>query len=59
MNNTDKIIAEAIDHLTYSSYAHNRELSPEIAPIRWGLIYGTKKVELMEKIFQNTLTAAK
>jgi hypothetical protein len=57
MKNTDKLIAEAIDHLTYSSYAHNRELSPEIEPTRWGLIYGAKKVELMEKMFVKSLTA--
>jgi len=57
MKNTDKLIAEVVDHLTYSSYAHNRKLNPEIEPSRWGLIYGAKKVELMEKMFVNTLTA--
>ena len=57
MKNTDKLIAEAIDHLTYSSYAHNRGLSPEIEPARWGLIYGEEKVNLMEKIFVKSLTA--
>jgi hypothetical protein len=57
MKNTDKLIAEAIDHLTYSSYAHNRELSPEIEPVRWGVIYGEEKVNLMEKIFEKSLTA--
>tara|TARA_B110000503_G_C6904466_1_gene312102 strand:+ start:167 stop:349 length:183 start_codon:yes stop_codon:yes gene_type:complete len=56
MKNTEKLIAEAIDHLTYSSYAHNRKLNPEISPARWGLIYGAKKVNLMEKTFKNTLT---
>ena len=57
MKNTDKLIAEAIDHLTYSSYVHNRELSPEIEPVRWGVIYGEEKVNLMEKIFVKSLTA--
>ena len=37
MKNTDKLIAEAIDHLTYSSYVHNRELSPEIEPTPLGI----------------------
>ena len=57
MKNTDKLIAEVIDHLTYSSYANNRKLNPEIATSRWGLIYGAEKVNLMEKMFVNTLTA--
>jgi len=57
MKNTDKLIAEVVDHLTYSSYAHNRKLNPEIAPSRWGLVYGAEKIELMEKMFANTLTA--
>ena len=59
MKDTNKLITEVIDHLTFSSYANNRKLNPEISPSRWGKIYGEKEVALMEKTFQNTLTTAK
>jgi hypothetical protein len=58
MKDTEKLIADAVDHLTYSSYIHNRKLSPEIEPASWGLVYGAKKVEIMEKNFKKALTIA-
>jgi hypothetical protein len=49
-----KEIKDAIDHLTQCSYTHNRNLGE--TPSRLALIFGVKKVEIMEKNFQNTLT---
>lgn len=49
-------IQEAIDFLTQCSYTHNRNLGE--TPSRLALIFGVKKVEIMEKNFQNTLTIA-
>lgn len=31
---------QVIDHLTYASYKHNRDISPEVPPARWVTIYG-------------------
>ena len=56
MKNTEKLIAEAIDHLTQCSYTHNRLLGE--TPSRLALIFGEKKVEIMEKNFSNRLTIA-
>jgi len=56
MNNQE--IQHAIDHLTQASYNTQRKLYPAIPAKNWGAIYGRKKVDLLEKNFQNRLTLA-
>jgi hypothetical protein len=46
----------AIDHLTYASYAHNRRLSPNIPYYKWFDVYGKKNVLTLESIYQAKLT---
>jgi hypothetical protein len=53
MNNE---IQEVIDHLTQANYNQQRLLFPHIPAKNWGLVYGEKKVALMEKSFQKVLT---
>jgi hypothetical protein len=53
MNNE---IEKVIDHLTQASYNEQRRLFPHIPVKNWGLVYGEKKVTLMEKGFQKFLT---
>lgn len=38
---------QIIDELAYRNYRHNRELSPNITPERWAVVYGraTAKME--------------
>ena len=50
----EKLITKAIDHLTQCSYTHNRLLGK--TPKRLALIFGAKKVEVMEKNFATHLT---
>ena len=40
-----------IDHLTYSSYAHNRDLSPDVSPERWAKLFGPSSAA-MERRYQ-------
>jgi hypothetical protein len=35
-----------VDELTYSSYAHNRRISPHISPERWMHVFGPEVQEL-------------
>ena len=44
------IPSDLVCELTYINYAHNRRLSPHIAPDRWARIY--PNAEAMEKRFQ-------
>lgn len=41
---------EAIDDLTYRSYAHNRQLAPDISPERWAKVF--PNVAAMEERYQ-------
>lgn len=43
--------AELVDYLTYSNYAHNRNLAPHITPERWKKVYGADAVDRMEPIY--------
>ena len=52
MNN--KEIDLVIDFLTQSNYNHNRKLG--VTPEKFALLYGEKKVSLMEKSFEKVLT---
>lgn len=54
----NKEIQDVIDHLTQASYNEQRKLYPAIPAKNWGAIYGRKKVDLLEKNFQNRLTLA-
>jgi len=54
INNNE--IQNAIDFLTQANYNHNRELGE--TPERLALVYGEKKVQIMENNFQNRLTIA-
>lgn len=54
----NKEIQDVIDHLTQASYNTQRKLYPAIPAKNWGAIYGRKKVNLLEKNFQNRLTIA-
>jgi len=47
-------IQDAIDFLTQANYNHNRKLGE--TPKRLALVYGEKKVKIMEKSFQDRLT---
>ena len=49
-------IQDAIDFLTQANYNANRERGE--SPRRLALVYGEKKVQIMEKSFQNRLTIA-
>ena len=51
---TNKEIEKVIDHLTQASYNANRNLGE--SPKRLALVFGEKKVNLMEKNFQKRLT---
>ena len=46
-----KSIQDVLDHLTYTSYAHNRRLCPDTPPERWEKVYGPSVWE-MEEQFQ-------
>ena len=48
---SDADIAELIDSLTYSSYRHNREISPEVTPERWRKVFGPS-TDAMEQKYQ-------
>lgn len=52
MNAEDLIL-----NLTYINYAHNRTISPDVTPERWGRIYGVQAVEEMEERYQRDLSA--
>jgi hypothetical protein len=43
-------IEDAIDELTYRSYAHRRRLAPEISPERWATVLSN--VPEMEQRYQ-------
>lgn len=45
-------IEQIIKSLSFNSYAANRLRSPEIAPERWGKIYGEKQVKAFEAALQ-------
>ena len=45
-------IEQIVKSLAFNSYATNRLRSPEIAPERWGKVYGEKTAEAFEKAFQ-------
>lgn len=42
-----------IDHLTYSSYRHNRNISPNITPEQWKSIFSN--ADEMEKKYQEEI----
>ena len=48
---SDEDMAELIDSLTYSSYRHNREISPEVTPERWRKVFGPS-TDAMEQKYQ-------
>jgi len=52
----NKEIELVIDHLTQANYNANRNLGE--SPKRLALVFGEKKVNLMEKKFQKRLTIA-
>ena len=41
--------SEIVDELTYRSYAHNRRLSPGVAPERWVKVYGESAAQMEER----------
>lgn len=47
----DVTARQIVDFLTYSNYAHNRRLCPEVTPARWEKVYGPSVWE-MEEQFQ-------
>ena len=48
--------AKLICELTYINYKHNREISPNVTPKRWELVYGLN-ASLMEKRYTDELLA--
>lgn len=44
-----------IDHLTYASYRHNRNISPGTTPEQWKVIFNN--VDEMEKKYQQELNS--
>ena len=48
---SDENVAGLIDALTYSSYRHNREISPEVTPERWRKVFGPS-TDAMEQKYQ-------
>lgn len=53
INDAVKNPQDLIDHLTYASYKHNRNISPHITPEQWGTIF--HNVEQLEKKYQQEL----
>ena len=51
----DEIMQDLVDELTYRSYRAQREQFPEVAPARWGGLYGYAWVEIMEKRFMREI----
>lgn len=47
----DGFTEKVLDELTYISYAHNRNLSPDVSPERWAKVYGPS-ARLMEVRYQ-------
>ena len=41
--------SEIVDELTYRSYAHNRQLSPDVAPERWMAVFGEGAAQMEER----------
>jgi hypothetical protein len=41
-----------IDSLTYSSYAHNRQLTPSVTPEQWSAIFG-ERTAILERRYQD------
>lgn len=48
---------QIVDYLTYSSYAHNRQLSPHVTPEEWRGVYGERTAALEER-YQDECRAA-
>ena len=38
---------DIIDHLTYSNYAFNRDISPNITPEQWAKLFGVEQTKAM------------
>jgi hypothetical protein len=43
---------DIVSDLTYMSYAHNRDISPDITPERWARIFGEELTQRMERRYQ-------
>lgn len=57
MKKAEDLLPEAVDFLTQMNYNHNRKLG--VSAKKFGLLYGYKKVAIMEKNFKKTLTIKK
>jgi hypothetical protein len=57
MKKATDLIPEAVDFLTQMNYNHNRKLG--VSAKKFGLLYGDKKVAIMEKNFKKMLTIKK
>lgn len=57
MKKATDLLPEAVDFLTQMSYNHNRKLG--VSAKKFGLLYGDKKVAIMEKNFKRLLTIKK
>ena len=42
---------DIVDSLIYRSYAHNRDISPDVTPERWARVFGAAAVARMEPIY--------
>jgi hypothetical protein len=51
MTTTKQTYGAVIDHLTYCCYRYNRQISPEVSPERWGLLFSNW--EAMEARYQS------
>lgn len=45
-------IANLLGDLTYRTYAHNRDTSPDITPRSWKKVFGYAEVDAMEARYQ-------
>ena len=43
---------DIIDHLTYSNYAFNRDISPNVTPEQWAKLFGVEQTKAMEHHYQ-------
>ena len=57
MKKATDLIPEAIDFLTQMNYNHNRKMGVESK--KFDLLYGEKKVSVMEENFKRVLTIKK
>ena len=45
MPDPSRVYDRIVDHLTYSCYAHNRAMAPEVTPEQWMGVFGERAAD--------------